>query len=107
MAYFVGSTTPLAAPGVGDTWTSVTKWRERLDTVQGTVKADTNGTLHVEQSPDGTNWDLDTTTAVTGGTGTSFNVTLVAPYWRLRYQNTGAAQASFRIQGTAQAGGDS
>lgn len=104
MAYFTGSTTALAGDAI---WTGNTRLRERHDTVQGSVKADQSGTLHVEQSPDGTNWDFDTTVAVTANTGAVFSVRLDTPYWRLRYVNGSTPQTSFRLQATTQAGGDS
>lgn len=104
MAYFVGS---VAALGGNATWTSPVRFRDRHDTVAGTVFSDQAGTLNVEQSPDGTHWDFDETVTVTASTGASFSKTLVAPYWRLRYVNGSAAQGTFRIQATTQAGGDS
>lgn len=111
MAYFQGSTTNLTK---NSTWTSRVGMRDRHDSVMGTVYSDVAGTLHVEQSIDGTfdndgsgKVDFDTSVAVSAATGTSFNVTLVAPYWRLRYVNGGTDQAKFRVAATTQAGGDS
>ena len=104
MAYFRGTVTPLAKNA---SWTSQVGLRERHDTLDGIVFADQSGTLHVEQSADGTNWDLDTTTAVSASTGASFTVRLFAPYWRLRYVNGGSDQSVFRVEASTQAGGDS
>jgi hypothetical protein len=104
MAYWTGSTTVLGNAGV---WTGNTRLRERHDTVAGTVFSDQSGTLKVQQSADGTNWDLETTVAVTGGTGAAINVALVAPFWRLKYTNGATPQTAFRISATTQAGGDS
>jgi hypothetical protein len=111
MAYWRGSTSPLllsGSPNSADTWTSQVGLRERHDTVLGSIKTDQAGTLHVEQSLDGVNWDFDTTVAVVANTGAQFNVTLVAPYWRLRMVNTaGSNQTFLRIAASTQAGGDS
>jgi hypothetical protein len=104
MAYWRGSTATLGNAGV---WTSQVGLRERHDTVQGVAFADQAGTLHVEQSTDGVNWDFDTSIAVVASTGKDFNVTLVAPYWRLRYVNSATPQGTFRIAASTQAGGDS
>ncbi len=104
MAYWRGNTTVLTK---NSTWTSQVGMRERHDTIEGTVFSDVAGTVNVEQSSDGTNWDFNSTTAVTANTGASFSVKLVAPFWRLRYVNGGTDQATFRIQATTQGGGDS
>lgn len=108
MAYWTGTTTVLAASGAGDTWTGPTKLRERLDTVQGSVFTDKAGTLRVQQSPDGTNWDVDETVAVTASTSTPFQKQLYLPYWRLKMTNTAVtAQTVLRLSASTQAGGDS
>ena len=111
MAYWRGTTTPLlasGAPNSGDTWISQVGLRERHDTVEGVAFSDKAGTLHVDQSNDGQNWDLDTSISVSASTGKDFNVTLVAPYWRLRFVNTtGTDQTVLRIGASTQAGGDS
>jgi hypothetical protein len=61
------------------------------------VYSDQNGTLNVQQSPDGTNWDVTSTFTVTGGTGQGFSVEVVAPYMRLDYVNGTTAQTTFRL----------
>lgn len=111
MAYFRGSSDALAKDA---TWISQVGLRDRHDTVTGTVYSDVAGTLHIEQSIDGTfdndgsgKVDFDTSVSVSAATGTTFSVALSAPYWRLRYLNGGTKQTKFRIAATTQAGGDS
>lgn len=104
MAYFRSSNTPLTK---NSTWTSNTGLRERHDTVQGIAFSDQGGTLLVDQSSDGVNWDVSDSFTITGGTGKEFLVQLYGPYWRLRYTNGGTDQTAFRISATTQAGGDS
>lgn len=92
--------------GSNNPWVSETKLTDRYDAVAGTVFSDISGTLTVEQSSDGTNWDLTSNTSVTGNTGTSFNVNLVTSHWRLKFDWVGT-QTAFRIHGRAIAAGDS
>lgn len=66
------------------------------DRIAGVIFSDTAGTLHVEQSIDGNNWDLDDTIAVTGGQGARVSVELVAPYYRMRFVPTTNGSA-FRL----------
>ena len=63
----------------------------------GTVYADVDGTLKIQQSPDGTNWDVETSISVTGGEGKGFSVEIVAPYMRVVYENGSTAQSVFRL----------
>jgi hypothetical protein len=104
MANFQGSTTALAKEA---TWTSQTRLRERHDTLAGSVFANKAGKLYIEQSPDGTNWDVSTSYAIAASDGKGFTELLVLPYWRIRYVNGTEAQGTFRISVTTQAGGDS
>jgi len=62
----------------------------------GSVFSNSNGTLHIQQSSDGVNFDSDQTVAVTGNTGTQFSFEIIAPYARLQYVPT-ASQATFRL----------
>jgi hypothetical protein len=61
------------------------------------------GTLSVQQSSDGTNWDIQDSFSVAGGTASptgSFDiiVPLVASNFRIVYTNGATAQTSFRLQ---------
>lgn len=95
MPQYFGSTTPLTGSA---TFTS--PWvvaSPEFDLITGTVFADQSGTLNIDQSGDGSHNDFSTSVAVTGGTGTSFSVTIVANYVRLRYVNGATAQTVFRL----------
>lgn len=105
MAYWRGSEAPLEKE---KEWVSQVGMRERHDTLEGIVFADQAGKVFIDQSGDGKNWDFTEEVAVVASTGKSFNVALVASYWRLRFKNTaGTNQTVFRISASTQAGGDS
>lgn len=105
MAYWRGSTEPL---NDGDSWTGQVGLTERHDAVAGTVFADQNGVLHIEQSSDGVNWDVDTSYNVTASDGKGFSEPLLAPYWRIVFENnSGSDQTEFRVSAHTIAGGDS
>lgn len=90
-----GTTTPLGAAATYETATSfVCGGNARIT---GTVFADQAGTLYVDQSSDGTNFDTTTSVSVTASTGAPFSVEVVAPYGRLRYVNGATAQTVFRL----------
>lgn len=114
MAY-VGTTTPL---GAGATYTSPTKLRWRQDRISGSVRTDQAGDLFVEQSHDPAagdantaataKWDVSVKTTVTANTTATFRENLVAPYWRVRFQNTAvSAQTELRLHATNESDGDS
>ena len=86
--------TPLAA---NDTWISTTDSSPYTRYIVGSVYADQSGTLYVEQSPDGTNWDIVDSYSVSAGAGLKFSVEKVLPYARVRYVNGTLAQAVFRL----------
>ena len=88
------TTTPLAANG---TWTSSTDSSTYTRFICGSVYADQPGTLYVEQSPDGTNWDIVDSYSVSAGAGLSFRDEKVLPYARVRYVNGATAQTVFRL----------
>lgn len=110
MAYWRGSETPLkkASETPANEWISRVGMRERHDTVMGSAFADQNGTLYIEQSSDGTNWDVSSPFEITANDGKGFEENLVLPYWRIRFKNTASSdQTIFRISVVTQAGGDS
>lgn len=104
MAYYRGSTTALAENGE---WVSQVGMRERHDTVDGSVYADKAGKIYIEQSQDGSHWDISASYEIEEEDGKGFSEPLVLPYWRIRYVNGSDDQGAFRISADTQAGGDS
>lgn len=103
MAYF-GNTTSLPANGI---YTSDVKLADRADNISGAVFSDQPGTIFIEQSGDGTNWDISSNYPVTANNGSGFSESLLLPYVRLRYVNGANAQGTFRITGRFTSAGDS
>lgn len=105
---FAGTSTALTG---NSTYTGPTFTADRDDSIVGSVASDQSGSLFIEQSADGINWDIRTTTNITGsgsaGTGTIINTALVLPFWRVRYTNGATNQGSFRLSiRSASAGSD-
>ena len=94
MARFTSSNTPLVANAVYSSGTLQTSGDDR---VIGLIFSSGNGTLYVEQSSDGANWDLSKSVAVVGGTGQGYSEELLAPYYRIRFVNGAADQTAFRL----------
>lgn len=91
---FFGSTDLLLS---GATWTSDVRLSGEADYISGIVFADQSGTIFIEQSADGTHWDISTSYAVTASDGKGFSEQLIGPYVRLRYLNGGTNQGAFRV----------
>lgn len=100
---FIGTTTPLTGNAA---FTSDVHITDRVDQLGGIVKTDQSGSLTVQQSSDGTNWDYTDTQAVTS-TGAKFVFDLVAPYVRIVYTNGATPQTSFRLAARGRSAGDS
>ena len=88
------TTTPLAG---GATYTSGIMVGDGYRRITGSVTANVAGTLYVEQSPNGINWDVSDAIAVAAGATLGFCVEVCCPSLRIRYVNGGAAQATFRL----------
>lgn len=88
------TTTPL---GANEAWTSAVDSDARTGRIVGSVFADQPGTLYVEQSPDGANWDVVESFPVSANAGLGFSVEKVVPYARVRYVNGATAQSVFRL----------
>lgn len=58
------------------------------------------GTLFIEQSPDGTNWDISDSFAITANVAFNTNVTAQLSFYRVRFVRTSTAAATtiFRLQ---------
>lgn len=67
------------------------------DKLVGSVYADQAGTLSIQQSYDGTNWDVASDISVSASSGQGFDVAIVAPNQRLVYTNGATAQTVFRL----------
>jgi hypothetical protein len=98
---FMGTETPLAASA---TWHSTDSGpgyalpSNLQQSVYGTVFSDAAGTLYVEQSPDGINWDvISSPVTVTANTGVAVSEPVTGFYIRLRYVNGAAIQTVFRL----------
>lgn len=105
MAYFRG-TEPETTLAKNAEWTSQTALRERHDTVEGSVYSEAEGTLYIEQSLDGSNWDVSTEHTIAGEEGKGFIEQLVDPYWRLRFKAKEETK-ELRIGASTQGSGDS
>jgi len=88
------TTEPLAA---GAEWSSAVDDSPYTRFICGSVYADQPGTLYVEQSPDGVNWDVVDSFSVPGGGGLRFSVEKVVARARVRYVNGPSDQAAFRL----------
>lgn len=91
---FLSSSTLLNA---NDTVTLGPTLSDRADRIVGSAFSDQAGTLYIEQSFDGTNWDISTSITITASDGKGFSEELVAPNIRLRYTNGGTNQGEFRL----------
>lgn len=66
------------------------------------VKTDQAGTLYIEFSPDGTNWDSSLSFSVAASTNEVHRLTVTRKYFRVRFTNTSASnQTYFRLQSMA------
>lgn len=101
MAYWRGTTTPLEKNAE---WVSQVAERGRYDynVIDGSVYADKTGTIYIEQSGDGENWDVVTSYEIPEKEGKGFVETLVLSLWRIKYVNGGTKQGAFRINASVQ-----
>jgi hypothetical protein len=96
---YVYTTTALAANGV---WTSSSVdclgSVSRVNKIYITCYSDQSGTIYVDYSPDGTNWDSSESISYTGGTTSAIAPIVVkSRYARIRYVNGATAQSVFRL----------
>jgi len=107
---FVGTTSPLqlmqdmvlmdstvTALGASASYTGSARETKGYARISGSVFADQAGTLYVEQSPNGSNWDVSESVAVSAGVGAKFTYEIVCPYARIRYVNGATGQTTFRL----------
>ena len=90
------SSTVLAA---GATFTGTAELVVMFPSVIASLKTDQDGTLYLEFSPDGTNWDSSLSYSVAASTNEVHRLTITRKYFRARFTNTSASpQTYFRLQ---------
>ncbi len=91
------STSPLSGAA---TFTGTSEDVSQYATITVFVDSDVDGTLKMQLSSDGTNWDRSKNVAVNQeiGTGSVHTLEVVAQYFRIVYVNGSSAQAHFRLQ---------
>lgn len=90
------STTPLNA---GQTFTGVASGTLDWSTLTVSCKTGQDGSLFVDFSTDGTNWDSTLTFSVTANLNEVHRIVLSKSYFRIRFTNTSASnQTFFRLQ---------
>ena len=90
--------TPTPAPlAASATYTSGNLSMGSYEKIVGSVYAGQTGTLYINQSYDGTNWDVQSSITVSASTPTGFNIAVVAPYQQMVYTNGSTAQTVFRL----------
>lgn len=90
----ITNTTPLAASAA---WTSSIQQLTRATEIVGSVIADEPGTLYIDQSGDGTHFDITESYAVTPNIGVAIETDVIDQWFRVRYINGANAQAVFRL----------
>lgn len=75
------------------------------DTIVGSVFSDQPGTLYVEQSGDGINYDVSSNFPVTASQGLGFKVDALLAFARVRFVPTATNPVTFRLFGRGVASG--
>ena len=87
--------TTLAGLGV---YTSHAFATDTADVIVGSIHSDVDGSLAVQQSNDGTKWDIAKTIPYVGGTEPGIGpVEILAKYGRVVYTNGAVIQGHFRL----------
>ena len=82
----------------GATYTGAAFSVEEYGYIVGSVYSDRNGTLYVEQTEDGVNYDIQETLAYVAGALQGWYTPVLAPNARVRFTNAaGAATTTFRL----------
>ena len=96
-ANFALLTTTALAANASFTSSAVDRRYRTHRTVVAHAFADQAGTLYIEQSPNGTNWDLVENVALSANAGVALVTVVESRYIRFRYVNGATAQTIFRL----------
>ena len=89
------TTTPLTA---NSTFTGTSEFCYQHSSFVVACKTDQDGTLYVDFSTDGTNWDSTLTYGVTASVNEVHRITVTRSYFRVRFTNGSTNQTYLRIQ---------
>ena len=81
-----------------ETWTGEAEYAYSHDSVVVACKTDAAGTLYIDFSTDGTNWDSTLTYIVDAGINEVHRLTITREYFRVRYVNGASAQTYLRLE---------
>lgn len=96
--YLVSNNTTEDALDNGETYTGHGVFAAEYGSAVVAVKTDQSGTLYMEQSPDGVNWDSSLSYSVSASTNEVHRLTVTRPYYRTRFTNdSGSNQTYFRL----------
>jgi len=87
-----------ATLGAGATFTGVAEECTKYNQLSVLVYSDQAGTVYLDQSSNGDNWDETQSWAIAAGVTEAHAVLVVAKYFRVRYGNGGVVQGTFRLQ---------
>ena len=88
------------ALGAGATWTGAGENVVGYGSVVVASKSDVAGTLYMEFSPDGTNWDSSLSFVVAANVNEVHRLSVTRAHFRVRYVNGASPQTYFRLQST-------
>jgi len=91
------TTNPLSANAVYTSPTFDTFESEEIKNIGILAFSDQSGTLAIEMSIDGENWDYSSTFSLTGGSALAVSSEIVARYIRVKYTNGSVDQTVFRL----------
>lgn len=89
----------VTALGASATFTGGWVPREKFGRAVALAYASHAGTMYIDESVDGSNTIRTTTQSVSATTATSKDITVIAPFVRIRYANGGTAQTAFYFCG--------
>lgn len=79
----------------GATFTGTSEPTTGIAGIQVALMADQNCTIYVEQSPDGTNWDISDSYRYVAAVGYGRTIKATLPFYRVRVINTGASTTTY------------
>lgn len=70
---------------------------EKSEKIAGSIYSEEGGTLYIQQSFDGTHWDISTEKSISAATAVSFEVSIIAPTAQVKFVNGSTQTKEFRL----------